>query len=241
MPRLGVNIDHVATVRQARRTVEPDPVWAATLAQLGGADAITFHLREDRRHIQDRDARLLKETVQVKLNFECACIPAMLDFAIEVHPTDVLLVPESRQEITTEGGLNVVGKRDDIKIAIQRLHDAGISVSLFVDPDPHQIAASKLVGADSVELHTGAYALAATGNPRAKQLLVFRQACELVLQHELQLHAGHGLTYMNVRAIALTPRLAELNIGHTIVSRALMVGMTQAVREMKALVTTTAE
>jgi pyridoxine 5-phosphate synthase len=153
----------------------------------------------------------------------------------------VLLVPESRQEITTEGGLNVVGRRDDIAPAIQRLHEAGISISLFIDPDPRQIAAAKLVGADSVELHTGAYALAAPGDPRAKQLIHFRQACDLVRQHELHLHAGHGLTYANVRPIALTEGLVELNIGHTIVSRAVMIGMTQAVREMKSLVTTTAE
>ena len=241
MPRLGVNIDHIATVRQARRTFEPDPVWAATLAQLGGADAITFHLREDRRHIQDRDARLLKDTVQVKLNFECAGTPEMLDIAIEIHPSDVLLVPESRQEVTTEGGLNVAGKLDATGRAIQRLHDAGISVSLFVDPDIRQIAAAKSVGADSVELHTGAYALAAVGGPRTKQLVDMRRACEFVLQHELQLHAGHGLTYVNVRAIALIPGLVELNIGHSIVARALMVGMSQAVREMKTLITTNAD
>ena len=237
MPRLGVNIDHVATVRQARRTIEPDPVWAATLAQLGGADAITFHLREDRRHIQDRDARLLKETVQVKLNFECACTRPMLDIAIEIHPDDVLLVPESRQEITTEGGLNVAGKMDEIRRAVERLHAAGIEVSLFIDPDPAQIFAAKELGADSVELHTGAYALAQPGEARERQLASFHGACREVAQHQLELHAGHGLTYVNVRPIAMMPEMRELNIGHTIVSRAVMVGMTQAVREMKQLVT----
>lgn len=241
MPRLGVNIDHVATVRQARRTIEPDPVWAAMLAQLGGADAITFHLREDRRHIQDRDAQLLKETVQVKLNFECACTREMLEIAIRLHPTEVLLVPESRQEVTTEGGLDVVSKRDHIGRAIERLHDAGISVSLFVDPDERQIAAAHSVRTDAVELHTGTYALAAVGQPRSDQLQKFRHACEVVIQHGLHLHAGHGLTYNNVRPIALIPGMTELNIGHTIVSRAVMIGMTEAVREMKTLVSTPAD
>ncbi len=241
MPRLGVNIDHVATIRQARRTIEPDPIWAAALAELGGADAITFHLREDRRHIQDRDARLLKETVHVKLNFECACTKEMIDFAIELKPTDALLVPESRQEITTEGGLNVVAKQSDVRRAIERLHSAGISVSLFIDPDIAQIAAAQSAGADSVELHTGSYALAKPGPSRAEQLQIFRQACEVALKHGLQLHAGHGLTYANVRLIAQIPEMRELNIGHSIVSRAVMVGMSQAVREMKALVVTADE
>lgn len=241
MPRLGVNIDHVATVRQARRTFEPDPLWAAMLAQLGGADAITFHLREDRRHIQDRDARLIKEVVNVKLNFECACAPAMLEIAMEMQPTDVLLVPENRQEITTEGGLNVIGKQDDIGHAIERLHAAGISVSLFVDPDVAQIAAAQELGADSVELHTGPYAMAKAGPARDQQLKVLRNAAEFTVDKGLQLHAGHGLTYSNVRPVALLPNLRELNIGHSIVSRAIMVGMSQAVREMKTLVTASNE
>lgn len=236
MPRLGVNIDHVATVRQARRTVEPDPVWAAALAQLGGAEAITFHLREDRRHIQDRDARILKETVTVKLNFECACAPEMLNFAIDLKPADVLLVPESRQEITTEGGLDVVGHQSQIADAVKRLHGAGISVSLFIDPDQRQIAAAKNVGTDSVELHTGVYSHAFGGPEQSRRLDEFRAACESVRGHQLRLHAGHGLTYANVRPIASIPFMEELNIGHSIVSRAVMVGMTQAVREMKALV-----
>jgi pyridoxine 5-phosphate synthase len=237
MPRLGVNIDHVATVRQARRTIEPDPVWAAAVAQLGGADAITFHLREDRRHIQDRDARLLKETVQVKLNFECACNAEMLDIAIEIKPTDVLLVPESRQEITTEGGLNVAAQQAQVARAVARLHDAGIAVSLFIDPDARQIAAAQAVGADSVELHTGAYALAKMGRERQAQLDAFQKACRQVVEHEMQLHAGHGLTYTNVRPIALVAQMQELNIGHSIVSRAIFVGLEKAVREMKTLVT----
>lgn len=235
MPRLGVNIDHVATVRQARRTIEPDPVWAAALAQLGGADAITFHLREDRRHIQDRDVRILKETVTVKINFECACTPEMLGIALELRPSDVLLVPESRQEITTEGGLNVVGLKSAVGDAIQRLHAAGISVSLFIDPIESQIEAARAVGADSVELHTGAYAHAFRGPDESRRLEEFRRACDSVRKQGMHLHAGHGLTYANVRPIARIPDMAELNIGHSIVSRAVMVGMTQAVREMKNL------
>jgi pyridoxine 5-phosphate synthase len=238
MPRLGVNIDHVATVRQARRTFEPDPLWAATLAQLGGADAITFHLREDRRHIQDRDARLLKEVVHVKLNFECACTAEMLALALEILPTDVLLVPEKREEVTTEGGLDAANSKPMLKGAIETLHGAGISVSLFVDPDPRQVAAAGEVGADAVELHTGPYARAQRGAQRTAQLKTFRRACEETVQQGLHLHAGHGLTYENVRQIALLPDVRELNIGHSIVSRAIMVGMVQAVREMKQLITT---
>lgn len=238
MPRLGVNIDHVATVRQARRTFEPDPVWAAAMAQLGGADAITFHLREDRRHIQDRDARILRETVTVKLNFECACTPEMLKIAREIVPTDVLLVPESRQEITTEGGLDVVAKRKEIAAAIDQLHQSGIHVSLFVDPDPRQIEAAAAIRADSVELHTGPYALAKYGQEQDEQLRKFRRACEVVVQSGIGLHAGHGLTYANVRPIAQMKDIRELNIGHSIVARAIMVGMKEAVSEMKKLITT---
>jgi pyridoxine 5-phosphate synthase len=240
MPRLGVNIDHVATVRQARRTFEPDPAWAATLAQLGGADAITFHLREDRRHIQDRDARVLKEIVHVKLNFECACTDEMLRIACDLRPHDALLVPENRQEVTTEGGLDVAGHVDAIARAVERLHAAGISVSLFIDPDERQIEAAQRTQADSIELHTGNYARA-PGPAQAQQLDALRRAGQAAIGRGLHLHAGHGLTYANVRPVALIPGMRELNIGHSIVSRAVMVGMAQAVREMKALVQTADE
>lgn len=241
MPRLGVNIDHVATVRQARRTTEPDPVWAAALAHLGGADAITFHLREDRRHIQDRDARLLRETVTVKLNFECACTDEMLRIACELRPDDVLLVPESRQEITTEGGLDVRGQRERVARAAERLKQVGIALSLFIDPDPAQVDVAAEVGADAVEIHTGPYAHAAPGPAREQQLKLIRRAGEAAVQRGLRFHAGHGLTYANVRPIALLADVAELNIGHSIVSRAVMIGMREAVREMKQLVTVPGE
>ncbi len=241
MPRLGVNIDHIATVRQARRTNEPDPIWAAALAQLGGADAITFHLREDRRHIQDRDARLLRETVTVKLNFECACTPEMLRIAAEIRPDDVLLVPESREEITTEGGLDVRGNRSRIAQAAEQLRNSNIRLSIFVDPDPAQIQAAAEVGAHAVEVHTGPYANAATPAARETQLKQIRRAGEAAVQFGVDFHAGHGLTYANVRPIALLADLQELNIGHSIVSRAVMIGLRDAVREMKQRVSVPGE
>lgn len=235
MAHLGVNIDHVATVRQARRTNEPDPVWAATLAELGGADGITLHLREDRRHIQDRDLRILRETVTVKLNLEMACADEVLAIACQFKPDQATLVPERREEVTTEGGLDVVGHQDRVREAIARLKDAGIVVSLFLDPDERQIEAGKQVGADAVELHTGQYALA-TGEKQNAELEVLRKAARHIVQCGLTLHAGHGLTYRNVKPIAALADIDELNIGHSIVARALMVGFEQAVREMKRLV-----
>jgi len=236
MPALGVNIDHVATVRQARRTVEPDPVWAAVLAELGGADGITLHLREDRRHIQDRDLRLLKETVQVKLNLEMAAEEEITRIALEVRPDQATLVPEKRQEITTEGGLDVLANRDKIGLCIRRLKDAGIEVSLFVDPDAAQVQAAKELGADAVELHTGRYADAPNHVEQDREYQTLVDAGRVALDVGLLLHMGHGLTYRNVSRVAAIPGVSELNIGHSIVARAIMVGFQQAVREMKALV-----
>lgn len=234
MAELGVNIDHVATVRQARKTYEPDPVWAAVLAELGGADGITIHLREDRRHIQDRDLRVLRDTVTVKLNLELACDEEVVDIACQVRPEQATLVPERREEVTTEGGLDVVANRDTVARAVDRLRNAGIVVSLFVDPDPGQVEMSAELGADAVELHTGAYALAASSE-RDSQLATLANAGHLARQRELTLHAGHGLTYRNVRPVAALEGMHELNIGHSIIARAIMVGLTQAVREMKEL------
>jgi pyridoxine 5-phosphate synthase len=236
MAKLGVNVDHVATVRQARRTNEPDPVWAAALAQLGGADGITIHLREDRRHIQDRDLRLLRETVTVKLNLEMACSEEIIQIACQTRPDQATLVPERREEITTEGGLDVVGQQGRVAEVVRRLHDAGIVVSLFLDPDIRQIEAAKAVGADAVELHTGRYALASPGPRRQEELRVLEEAAWRVRELGLVLHAGHGLTYTNVQPIARIEGMEELNIGHSIVARAIMVGFLQAVREMKALI-----
>jgi len=235
MSQLGVNIDHVATVRQARRTYEPDPVWAAALAEMGGADGITLHLREDRRHISDRDLRVLRETVTVKLNLEMACEPEILAIACETKPTQATLVPEKREEITTEGGLDVHGQRDRVARAVDQLRQAGVSVSLFLDPDPRQIEAAARLGVDAVELHTGQYALAAAP-AQQKELENLKAIGALVRQAGLTLHAGHGLTYRNVRPVAAIEGMHELNIGHSIVARALMVGFEEAVREMKRLV-----
>lgn len=236
MALLGVNIDHVATIRQARRTVEPDPVWAAALAELGGADAITVHLREDRRHIQDRDLEVLRRTVQVKLNLEAAIAPAMIEIACRVRPDQVTLVPERREEITTEGGLDVVSHRAATAEAVRRLHDAGIAVSLFIDPDARQIESAVDLGVAAVELHTGEYANAAAEAARHDELVRLARAGAMVRQAKLQLNAGHGLTYRNVVPVARLDGMHELNIGHSIVSRAVLVGFTQAVREMRALI-----
>ena len=235
MARLGVNIDHVATVRQARRTNEPDPVLAAALAELAGADGITVHLREDRRHIQDRDLSILRQTVVTKLNLELACEGSVLDIACEVRPDQATLVPERREEVTTEGGLDVLGSESRVANAIGKLRAAGIEVSLFLDPDEAQIRAAQRLGAQAVELHTGQYALAAPGREQEVQLDVLKRAAAIVVKAGLVLHAGHGLTYRNVRPVALIDRMCELNIGHSIVSRAVMVGFERAVREMKAL------
>lgn len=235
MPELGVNIDHVATIRQARRTFEPDPVWAAALAELGGADCITLHLREDRRHIQERDLRILRQTVTVKLNLEMACDPGVLKIARDVKPDQVTLVPERREEVTTEGGLDIAGQQAKVAEVVGQLAAAGISVSLFLDPDPRQLEVAAALAADAVELHTGQYALA-RGADQQVELENLKQAGRLIRQANMALHAGHGLTYHNVRPIAAIDDMHELNIGHSIVARALMVGFEQAVREMKRLV-----
>ncbi len=236
MPNLGVNIDHVATVREARKTHEPDPITAAALAELGGADGITFHLREDRRHIQDRDVRLLKDTVALKLNFELACAKEVVDIACDMRPFQASLVPEKREEVTTEGGLDVVGGMKRVREAIGRLHDAGIIVNLFLDADPAQIDAAKEVGADAIELHTGPYAHAAAEFNATRELETLRVAAAQVVERGMTLNAGHGLTYRNVRPVAAIESMHELNIGHSIIARAVLVGIEQAVRDMKALV-----
>jgi pyridoxine 5-phosphate synthase len=234
MPELGVNIDHVATVRQARKTYEPDPVWAAAIAELGGADGITLHLREDRRHIQDRDLRVLSETVTVKLNLELAADNDILAIACRTQPDQATLVPERREEITTEGGLDVVTHRSVVESAVKQLRDAGVSVSLFLDPDEHQIATAAALGVDAVELHTGQYALASRAE-RPFQLEKLTAAGRQINEAGMVLHAGHGLNYQNVTEVAEIPAMHELNIGHSIIARAIMVGLQNAVREMKDL------
>jgi pyridoxine 5-phosphate synthase len=234
MIRLGVNIDHVATLRQARGGKEPDPVWAAVLAELGGADGITVHLREDRRHIQDRDLRLLRETVQVRLNLELAAEPGVVEIALAVRPDQVTFVPEKRQELTTEGGLDVAGQRERVGEALARCRDAGIELALFIDPDPKQVEAAIELGAAAVELHTGSYANAPEGAARKRELDALHAAGLAAVNAGLELHAGHGLNYYNVGAVSQISQMSELNIGHSIISRSVFVGLTEAVREMKA-------
>ena len=233
MPRLGVNIDHIATLRQARGGREPDPVWAAAVAELGGADGITIHLREDRRHIQDRDLELLRQTVQVRLNLEMAANDEIARLALQVGPDQVTLVPERREELTTEGGLDVVSQRSRIAAVVDRCREAGIEVALFLDPEPAQIEAALTLELDAIELHTGRYANSREGAPRSRELDALRIAAADIVAAGLELHAGHGLNYRNVGPIARVDRMAELNIGHSIVSRAVFVGLEHAVREMK--------
>ncbi len=235
MARLAVNIDHVATVRQARGTDEPDPVWAAVEAELGGADGITFHLREDRRHILDRDARLLRETVSVKLNMEMAIAADIVAIAVELRPHQCSLVPEGREELTTEGGLDVLRHRARITDAVARLRAAGIVVSAFIEPVADQIKASADAGFAAVELWTGGYAHAKTPAERDEALSALGTAIEVGHGCGLEVHGGHGLTYRNIAPVAAIPGFGEFNIGHSIVSRAVLVGMRKAVREMKRL------
>jgi pyridoxine 5-phosphate synthase len=232
--RLGVNVDHVATVRQARRVDVPDPVEAALMAERAGADGITVHLREDRRHIQERDVQLLRQRLQTKLNLEMAVSPSMLAFAENLRPDDACFVPEKREELTTEGGLDVVSHRQKIREAAQRLQGRGVRVSLFVDPETAQIEASRDAGAHAVEIHTGAFCNA-VGVERKDQLEAILEASKLAQSLGLDVHGGHGLNYDNVLAIAEIPEMAELNIGHSIIARAIIAGIEQAVREMKGL------
>ncbi|HXV40392.1 MAG TPA: pyridoxine 5'-phosphate synthase [Steroidobacteraceae bacterium] len=231
---LGVNIDHVATLRQARGGRSPDPLSAALIAEQSGADSITLHLREDRRHIQDRDVAAMRAALQTRMNLEIAATGEMLGIAARVLPQDACLVPEKRTELTTEGGLDVAGQRAAIRAACARLADAGIRVSLFIDPDPAQVEAAAGAGAAAVELHTGAYA-EAEGPARARELTRLADAARRAAAAGLLVHAGHGLDYHNVQPVAAVPELAELNIGHAIVARAITTGIGPAVAEMKRL------
>lgn len=233
MATLGVNIDHIATIRQARRTIEPDPVAAAVLAEIGGADGITVHLREDRRHIQDRDVRLLRQTVRTHLNLEMAATDEMVAIALEIKPDYVTLVPEKREEVTTEGGLDVAGQIQRLSEIVNKLQTAKIPVSLFIDADHSQIEASVKVKAQFIELHTGRYAEATDETSQKQELAVLAKGCEQAITSGLRVNAGHGLTYWNVHPVACIPGMEELNIGHTIISRAALIGLERAVREMK--------
>lgn len=235
MIKLGVNIDHIATIRQARRTDEPDPVWGAALAELAGADCITVHLREDRRHIQDRDVTILRQTVQTKLNLEMANEPSIVDIACDVRPDQVTLVPEKRQEVTTEGGLDVAAHVKQITNSVSRFSELGITTSLFIDPDDAQIQASAQTGAAFIEFHTGKYANASREEHIEEELALLINAARKAHDCGLRINAGHGLHYNNVRAICTIPYLEELNIGHSIISRAVFVGLSEAVREMKRI------
>ncbi len=235
MLRLGVNIDHVATIRQARRADEPDPVWAAVEAELGGADGITFHLREDRRHINERDATLLKHTVACKLNMELAISGEIVKIALELAPEQCTLVPERREELTTEGGLDVVRLKKRIVPVVKKLKQAGIETSAFIEPIEAQVAACADCGFDAVELWTGAYAHASTAAAQAKSLDALARCVDVGHDHGLVVHAGHGLTYRNIEPIAAIAGFSEFNIGHSIVARSVFVGMREAVREMKRL------
>lgn len=236
MAKLGVNIDHVATVRQARGVTYPDPITAASIVELAGADGIVCHLREDRRHIQDRDLRLLRETVQTHLNLEMAATEEMIKIALLTRPDIVTLVPEKREELTTEGGLDVIKNFRSLKKAIQHLQKGGIPVSLFVDPHKEQIKAAEEVGALAIEIHTGHYCEAKTSAQADKELKRILDAVGVASQGNLRIAAGHGLNYVNVRRIAEIKEIEELNIGHSIIARAVLVGLDRAVREMIALI-----
>ncbi|WP_370548238.1 pyridoxine 5'-phosphate synthase [Edwardsiella tarda] len=232
---LGVNIDHIATLRNARGTLYPDPLQAAFVAEQAGADGITVHLREDRRHITDRDVRLLRQTIQTRMNLEMAVTDEMLDIACELRPHFCCLVPEKRQEVTTEGGLDVAGQRDKMVAAVARLSAAGIQVSLFIDPDERQIEAAVAVGAPYIEIHTGAYADAENALVQAAELARIAVAARFAAGRGLKVNAGHGLTYHNAQAVAALPEMHELNIGHSIIGRAVIDGLSTAVRDMKQL------
>ncbi|HJM39453.1 MAG TPA: pyridoxine 5'-phosphate synthase [Planctomycetota bacterium] len=232
MPRLHVNIDHVATLRQARRESQPDPVAAAVLCELAGANGITVHLREDRRHIQDRDLRILKETVKTTLNMELALTEEMIGIAMEIAPDEVCVVPEKREELTTEGGLDAAANLSSLEREVPRLREAGMLVSIFVNPDPNAIEAAAKCSADFIELHTGCYANA-KGLEKENELKRLETSARYAHELGLRVNAGHGLDYDNVQAVAALPFIEELNIGHSIVSHAVMVGLDSAVREMQ--------
>ena len=236
MIALHINIDHVATVRQARQISEPDPVTAAGLVELAGADGITIHLREDRRHIIDRDVRILREIIQTRMNLEMAATAEMFAIALDIRPNIVTLVPEKREEVTTEGGLDIAGAAEIMHKGIAQLRGAGIRVSLFIDPDAEQIKASQKAGAEDVELHTGCYANAENFEELDREYQRLGSAAELAHQEKLQVNAGHGLNYINTQRICGLPHLRELNIGHSIVSRAIFVGISQAVQEMREII-----
>jgi pyridoxine 5-phosphate synthase len=244
MIELGVNIDHVATVRQARRTYEPDPVWAAVEAHLGGADGITVHLREDRRHIQDEDVRRLRELTHIKLNLEMAATDEMVAIACGLKPEMAMLVPEGREEVTTEGGLDIVSREARLKGAVAKLADAGIMTSVFIDAEPAQVEAAARIGARVCEVHTGPYAHAFHSRGRdaespavVAELEKIRNAGRMIRERSMRFNAGHALNYFNVEPVAALPGVRELHIGHAIVSRAVFVGMREAVKEMKGLMT----
>lgn len=236
MAKLGVNIDHVATVRQARGGVEPDPVAAAAIAEFAGADGITVHLREDRRHIQDRDLTLLRKTIKTRLNLEMAATDEMVSIALQLKPDMCTLVPEKRLELTTEGGLDVRCNMEQIKSAVERLRGAGIPVSIFIDADPDQIKAADKVGADFIELHTGLFAEAADWKSEEKELIRIENGVKLAQKLGLGVNAGHGLNYSNIKRITSIKGIEEYNIGHSIISRAVIVGLEKAVRDMAELV-----
>jgi len=236
MAKLGVNIDHVATLRQARFTPYPDLIEAAKICERSGAQGITVHLREDRRHIQDRDVYSLRKIVKTKLNLEMAATPQIVEVALRVVPDEVCMVPEKRRELTTEGGLDVWGQKRRLAGVVRRLKKKGILVSIFIDPEPKQVRAAKEVGANCVELHTGTYAEAKGKTKRLKELRKLKQAGKLAVELGLRLNAGHGLNYQNVRPVARIPGIKDLNIGHSIISRSVFVGLAQAVREMKRLI-----
>lgn len=236
MSKLGVNVDHVATVRQARLALEPDPVSAALAAERAGADGIVVHLREDRRHIQERDVRLLREKIKTKLNLEMATNEEIIRFALKIKPDSVCIVPEKRKELTTEGGLDVFGQKNKLKRVVKQFQEKGIQVSLFIDPEVKQIEAAKFVHTDAVELHTGRYADAKTEKERISELRKLEKVAKIVLKEGIILNAGHGLDYQNVLPVARIPGMNDLNIGFSIIARAIYVGIYQAVKEMKRLI-----
>lgn len=233
--KLGVNLDHIATIREMRKTVEPDPVQATIFAELGGADCITVHLREDRRHIKERDINLLKETIKVPLNLEMSILEDIVEFALNSNPYEVTLVPERREEITTEGGLDVIKSKEIIHNVIKKLKEKDIKVNLFIDPEEKQIEASKDIKADGIEIHTGRYANA-RGKKETKELENIKRCATFAQKIGLEVHAGHGLTYLNVQPVASVREIVELHIGHSIISRSIFTGLKEAVKEMKNLI-----